>query len=106
TLLLAACLLALIGALFVSPTSAHAADCSPSATNGCVQGTIKLSSGDAAEGVGLTLSGPGDEQQTTTDGTGKWAFTVDAAGEYTVTVDAATLPSGEFLRSGDSRTVS
>ena len=104
-LLVAAALLALIGALFVSPP-AHAADCSPSATQGCVQGTIKQSSGDAASGVALNLTGGTDEQQTTTDDNGRWAFAVEAAGEYTVTVDAATLPAGELLRSGDSRTVS
>lgn len=103
-LLLAAVLLALIGTLFVSP-AAHAADCSPSAANGCVQGTIKQSTGDAATGVTLTLTGPSDEQTTTTDDNGRWAFSVESEGEYTVTVDASTLPGGQYLSSESSRTV-
>lgn len=101
-------LLALAITLFsglLSPTPAHAETCTPDATTGCVQGVIKTSDGEPAEGIGVTLSGDGGEQQASTDADGRWSFAVTTAGTYTVTVDETTLPSGQYLKSGGSREI-
>jgi branched-chain amino acid transport system permease protein len=84
---------------------AFAADCTPDASTGCVQGVIRLSDGDPATGISVSLSGGAEAQQTETDENGRWVFSVTEAGTYTVTVDEATLPDGEFFRSADSRDV-
>ncbi|WP_449283899.1 branched-chain amino acid ABC transporter permease, partial [Leucobacter sp.] len=84
---------------------AFAADCAPDASTGCVQGVIKLSSGDPAPGISVSLSGGAEAQQTETDENGRWAFGVTEAGTYTVTVDEASLPEGEFFRSAGTRDV-
>ncbi|WP_245907336.1 branched-chain amino acid ABC transporter permease [Leucobacter massiliensis] len=100
-------LTALLSALGVGGLSspAYAADCAPDASTACVQGVIKLASGEPAPGIAVTLSGGGEEQETTTDATGKWVFSVTEAGSYTVAVDEASLPEGQFFRSADSREV-
>ena len=113
--LLAALLLCAFLAAFaavMTPTQARAetgSTCTPAPDTGCVQGTMTLSTKEPAVGVDLTLSGDadgaGDEQRTTTDDAGRWAFSVTEAGEYDVTVDEATLPDGEFLRADATRTV-
>lgn len=97
-------LLATVGALFAS-VPAHAVGCTPDATTGCVQGKISTSEGEPATDVGLTLSGGAESQTTTTGDDGGWAFAVAEAGSFTVTVDEATLPEGQFLKSGGSRNV-
>ncbi|WP_244302820.1 branched-chain amino acid ABC transporter permease [Leucobacter coleopterorum] len=80
----------------------------PGPTTACLQGVIKTSAGEPAVGVKLELKGteaPGT-QQTTTDATGSWIFSIDEAGEYVVTVDPKTLPEGQFLKGQGSRTIS
>ena len=75
-----------------SPQSAMAAEavkvCNPTATNGCVNGILQDSSKNPIAGVKITLSGT-ETATTTTDDTGKWAFSVEADGEYTVAIDAS-----------------
>lgn len=102
--LLAAVLLALLSAFF-APVPAHAAECAPDASTGCVQGVIKLSDGEPAAGIELTLSGGGEDQTVETDAEGRWAFAVIEAGAYTVAVNPETLPDGQFLKSAESREV-
>lgn len=84
---------------------AHAADCVPDAQTGCIQGLIKTSTGEPAGGVELSLSGQGATDTTSTDENGRWVFTITRAGEYTVQAAESSLPDGQFLKSGDSRTV-
>lgn len=97
-------MLALVSGLFsVSP--AHAADCAPSPENACVQGVIKTSTGEPAEGIELSLSGGAEDQTTQTVADGRWSFIVEEAGTYTVTVDEASLPEGQFLKLTDTREV-
>lgn len=104
-----ALLLGLLLALFmgVFPTTpAHAAECAPDASTGCLQGVMKTSAGEPAAGIVLKLSGAGEDQtlETTTDG--KWAFAVKTGGTFTVSVDAASLPEGQFIKLVDSREIS
>lgn len=101
--------MALLGLVTISAPAA-ANTCTPNATTACVQGTIKTSTGEGAEGVNLTLNGEGDlaslpEQTTESDAEGRWSFAVEEAGQFTVTVDPDSLPEGEFLRATDTRTV-
>ncbi|MFT4232446.1 MAG: branched-chain amino acid ABC transporter permease [Leucobacter sp.] len=103
-LLLVAGLLSLLGiGGLASP--AFAADCTPDASTGCVQGVIKLSSKEPAPGISVSLEGGSETQQTETDANGRWVFSVTKAGSYTVTVDEATLPEGQFFKSAGSRTI-
>lgn len=102
--LLAAVILALLSAFF-APAPAHAAECAPDESTGCVQGVIKLSSGEPAEGIELSLSGGSEDQTVETDAEGRWAFAVTAAGTYTVAVDPDSLPDGQFLKSAESREI-
>lgn len=102
--LLLAILIALL-ATFFAPTPAHAADCSPDASTGCVQGVIKTSGGEPAAGVEVSLTGQGEDQTAETDAEGRWTFAVTSAGAYTVSVDPKTLPDGQFLKSVDTREV-
>ena len=104
--LLLGILLALASSLFTA-LPAHAVECVPDAATGCVRGVMKLSDGEPAAGVALTLSGPGAAapQRAETDAAGTWAFEVTAAGEYTVAVTAASLPAGQYLTSVDQRHV-
>nr|WP_233613450.1 branched-chain amino acid ABC transporter permease [Leucobacter edaphi] len=104
--LLIAALAMTLASVLIPGTARAAADCAPSATTACIQGIIKTSAGDPAAGVGLDLSGASADQQTKTDDTGRWSFSVDTGGDYTVTVDKATLPAGQFLKSADKREVS
>lgn len=87
---------------------AHAADCVPDATTGCVQGIIKASTGDPAPGVELELTAKGSQataERAVTDENGRWSFPVTKAGEYAVTVDLDTLPDGQFAKATDTRVV-
>lgn len=88
---------------FAAPAFAN--ECTPDATTGCVRGVINTSAGDPAAGVDVTLSGGGEEQTVTTSSDGTWAFSVSEPGEYTVSVDIDTLPSGQYFKSLDERTV-
>ncbi|WP_240739884.1 branched-chain amino acid ABC transporter permease [Leucobacter triazinivorans] len=103
-LLLIAGLLSVLGVGGLA-SPAFAAECTPDASTGCVQGVIKLSSGDPAAGLAVSLDGASESQQTETDANGQWAFSVTEAGTYTVAVDEASLPEGEFLRSAAARDV-
>lgn len=101
-------LLALVVSFFALPLQAHPAhaiDCVPSDTTGCIQGIIKTSTGEPAQGVSLELSAQGSPETTTTDANGRWAFSIDKAGTYTVTVDEASLPADQFFKSQSSRQV-
>ncbi|MFT4228964.1 MAG: branched-chain amino acid ABC transporter permease [Microbacterium sp.] len=81
--------------------------CTPTDTEGCIQGTIRTSAGDPATGVEITLDGPGASGLTAqTDDSGKWAFTVVEAGSYTITLNTESLPDGQFLVGEATRTVS
>lgn len=84
---------------------AHAAECTPDASTGCVQGIIKTSDGSPAAGVEVEISGGTAEQTTQTDAEGRWVFAVTEGGTYTVTVDAETLPDGQFFKSAGAREV-
>ncbi|MBN9612155.1 MAG: branched-chain amino acid ABC transporter permease, partial [Actinobacteria bacterium] len=103
-MLLLTLLVALFGGLF-TPSSAHAAECTPDATTACVQGIIKTSDGQPAAGITVTLTGGSEDLQTQTGADGRWVFSVTTAGAYTVAVDEATLPKGQFLKSLSSREV-
>lgn len=104
-MLMIVALLAIFGiALAAAP--AHAADtCEPDPATACVQGVIKLSSGDPAPGIDVTLSGAGEESTTTTDDAGRWVFSAAEAGTYTVAIDETTLPDGEFFKTAGEREV-
>ncbi|MGO2139303.1 MAG: branched-chain amino acid ABC transporter permease [Leucobacter sp.] len=98
-------------ALSFQAAPAHAATCVPDDTTGCIQGIVKLSTGEPAEGVSLTMAGKGTSranapaETTSTDANGRWSFPVSKAGEYTVTLDGATLPDGQFPKATDTREV-
>lgn len=61
--------------------------CNPTATNGCVNGILQDDSKRPIADIGVTLSGA-ENAVTTTDASGKWAFSVRTDGKYTVTIDA------------------
>ncbi|MEZ0448365.1 branched-chain amino acid ABC transporter permease [Cellulomonas sp. ICMP 17802] len=95
--------------LLLAPSAAHAATgpCVADPATGCINGTIRTSTGQPAVGVTLTIEGGGTTLTATTDAEGKWTAAVTQAGDYTVTLDPATLPAGESLRNpeGNPRTV-
>jgi branched-chain amino acid transport system permease protein len=72
------------------PAAALAAEavpvCNPTASNGCVNGILQDASKKPISGVTVTLSGA-EAATTTTDETGKWAFSVQADGTYDVAID-------------------
>ncbi len=103
--LLLGILLALVSGLF-SAQPAFAADCAPDANTACVQGVMKTSDGEPAEGVTLTLTGGGESQETQTASDGRWSFAVTSSGTYTVSVDPASLPEGQYLKLVESREIS
>ncbi len=102
--LLLGLLLALVSGLF-GASPAFAAECTPDAATGCIQGIIKTSDGEPAPGIDVSLSGSGERQTTETDETGRWVFAVTEAGTYTVTVDEESLPEGQYFRSVGEREV-
>ena len=103
-LLLLATFLAVLGVSSLA-APALAADCVPDATTGCVQGVVKVSTGEPAPGIDVTLTGGDSEETATTDDSGRWVFPVTEAGDYTVTIDESTLPEGQFLKSVGTRDV-
>lgn len=67
-----------------------------------ISGTVRAPNGPGGlQGVDLTITGPGFEQQVTTDEAGKFSTAVPAAGAYEVALDEATLPDGISLRDPD-----
>ncbi len=99
--------LALAGALALlggtaEVANAAAAPCVADETNACIQGTVKMSTGDPAVGVDLVVETTDFSEVLTTDEAGKWVISVTVAGEYTVTLDTATLPDGERLASSSA----
>lgn len=71
--------------------------CTPDATTGCIQGTIKQSTGDPAVGVELQVTGGSLDETVTTDDSGRWSIAITEAGSYTVELDVDTLPDGQSL---------
>lgn len=104
-----ACMLAILVpvAFLAFPSTVRAAQatptCNPTASNGCVNGILQDSSKQPISGVTVTLSGT-ESATTTTDASGKWAFSVTSDGSYTVTIDK-TVASGHGLP-GNTETVS
>lgn len=96
--LILTCMLAMLVpmAFLAFPSSAQAAEavttCNPTATNGCVNGILQDASKQPVAGATVTLSGK-ESATTTTDSTGKWAFSVTADGSYTVTIDKSVASS-------------
>jgi len=88
-------LAALVGAV---PAHAAEATCVADVATGCINGTIRTSEREPAEGVSLEVAGAGTTVTVVTDAEGRWAVPVTAAGQYTVKVDPATLPDGDALR--------
>ena len=86
-------------ALSFQALPAHAADCTPDATTGCVQGIIKTTAGDPAVDVELELTGKGVQEAASTDANGRWSFPITEAGEYTVSVNTDSLPDGQYRES-------
>ncbi|KFJ03778.1 ABC transporter permease subunit [Bifidobacterium subtile] len=90
-LLSAMFLMLLIAISGVWSTTAQAAQsvqvCNPTGTNGCVNGILQDANKQPIAGATVTLSGT-ESATTTTDDTGKWAFSVTADGKYTATIDA------------------
>ena len=83
-----------------SPASASTAtdtSCTPDATTGCIQGTIKQSTGDPAVGVEVKVTGAGVDETVTTDDSGKWFIAITTAGQYTVELQTDSLPDGQSL---------
>lgn len=66
--------------------------CNPTATHGCVNGILQDESQRALSDVTVTLSGV-ESATTTTDATGKWAFSVTKDGSYTVSIDPSVASS-------------
>lgn len=92
-------------ALSFQALPAHAADCTPDATTGCVQGIIKTTAGDPAVDVELELTGKGVQEAASTDANGRWSFPITEAGEYTVTVNTDSLPDGQYAKATSTRDV-
>ena len=90
-LLSAMFLMLLLAISGVWSTTAQAAQpvpvCNPTGTNGCVNGILQDANRNPVVGATVTLSGK-ESATTTTDDTGKWAFSVTADGKYTATIDA------------------
>lgn len=107
--LILACMLAILVpvAFLAFPSTARAAQatptCNPTASNGCVNGILQDSSKQPISGVTVTLSGK-ESATTTTDASGKWAFSVTADGSYTVTIDKSVASSHGLP--GNTETVS
>ncbi len=74
--------------------------CVPSATVGCLSGTL---AGTGA-GVVITADGPGGAFGSTTTDEGRWSIAVEEPGDYAVNVDADTLPDGFALRNAEPQT--
>ncbi|MCU1479713.1 MAG: branched-chain amino acid transporter permease [Subtercola sp.] len=82
-----------------SPTGTAAAVCASDATTGCLQGTIKLPSGDPAVGIKLGIKGGDLDTTVATGSDGKWSQAITVAGPYTITVDTTSIPDGAVLDS-------
>ncbi|MCI2176257.1 ABC transporter permease subunit [Bifidobacterium psychraerophilum] len=89
-----AALIIILALLAVPPATASAAEavttCNPTSSNACVNGILQDSSKQAIAGVQVTLGGE-ESATTTTDSSGKWAFSVTADGEYTVSLPSDVM---------------
>lgn len=94
----------MFGTLLAAP-AAHAVDCVPNSDTGCVQGIIKTTDGDPAQGVELTMKGDTEVATTVTDENGRWSFEVNTAGSHEIEVTESTLPEGQYLKPTEPRTV-
>ncbi|MEK9536294.1 MAG: branched-chain amino acid ABC transporter permease [Aquiluna sp.] len=63
---------------------------------------IMQSLGEPVEGIGVTVSGPGFEEYTTSGPDGRWSIAVPARASYEVRLDLSSLPEGVNLREGAS----
>ncbi|TQL52810.1 amino acid/amide ABC transporter membrane protein 1 (HAAT family) [Subtercola boreus] len=82
-----------------TPTPTPAAACAANATTGCLQGTIKLPSGDPAVGIKLEIKGGDLDTVATTGSDGKWSQAITVAGPYTINLDTSSIPDGAVLDS-------
>lgn len=64
-------------------------------------GNVKYNS-EPLEGVLITVSGGGYDEEVTTDAEGKWKIGVPEKDTYTVTLDESTLPDGVIVVEGES----
>ncbi len=81
------------------PVTAHAEDapCAADQQTACINGTLRTSDGEPAEGVTLEIASPSSSLTVETDEDGRWSVGVSEPGTYSVTLDVATLPEGESL---------
>lgn len=71
------------------------AACQPSATVGCVVGTLRDGNGNGVKGVQMRLDGSsGATAAATSNADGRFIFTVGKAGSYALTLVATSLPKG------------
>lgn len=86
-----------------TPTSsgaqAQTEPCTPSATVGCLAGTLPA----GGAGVEITATGPAGTFTAKTNKAGQWSISVDEPGDYAVTLDKSTLPSGVTLTDDSPR---
>lgn len=61
---------------------------------------IMQSLGEPVAGVGVTVTGPGFSEYTTSDEDGRWSISVPGRATYEVILDLETLPEGVNLREG------
>ena len=61
---------------------------------------IMQSLGEPVPGIGVTVTGPGFSEYTTSDEKGRWTVPVPARATYEVTLDLESLPEGVNLREG------
>ncbi|GGF19987.1 hypothetical protein GCM10011399_12020 [Subtercola lobariae] len=80
-------------------TASATAACATDAATGCLQGTIKLPSGDPAVGIKLAIKGGNLDTTISTGADGKWSQAITVAGPYTITVDTTSIPDGAVLDS-------
>lgn len=89
-------ILGLSSTVILPATAAQAVQvCNPTASNGCVNGILQDESQRALSGITVTLSGA-ESASTTTDASGKWAFSVLKDGSYTVSIDASVAASHQL----------
>jgi branched-subunit amino acid ABC-type transport system permease component len=73
------------------------APCVPDAATGCLEGSVRSSTGQPLAGVAISVAGDSGSASTTTGTDGTWSLPVTANGKYIVTLDVASLPAGEAL---------
>lgn len=82
------------GAATATPTAT--APCVADASQGCLIGTLRGSSGPVA-GTKITVEGDDLSESVVTGDDGSWSVAIPARARYTVTLDESTLPDGAVL---------